>query len=219
MKTSRNIAWVVAGGIVGFVVLAAILCHQQYPPPLTHPVQSRGDLNRVHAHGDLNTARSFQDAVTTQSDKELDPNVMAAIFPPSSASIEPHPTYDGSGAEFSGSGRISRKTPILSEKRPPLPKDWESFDKQYAPEQKIGHPIVSVLENGTYQVDELLYSIKLLEKQLNVEYRLNNLEDYDPRTKANAFDNILNQTSMKTDVRVDTPIGAYVGVRMVIKFW
>jgi hypothetical protein len=146
-----------------------------------------------------------------------DPNLMAAIFAPS----KPVRAFDEPVTRLDSDYTGLRKEFRLKPRRVAIPKDWEAFEKQFAPEQHNGRPVLQWIENGMYQVNQIVYSIKLVERNvnslLNFEWSLHELSGYDPRTKANALDNFFDHARVKTDFDWDAPIGLYVGVRLQVK--
>jgi hypothetical protein len=148
-----------------------------------------------------------------------DPNLIAAIFapPPSKQTSVPSPQDLNDRLGFPSSRKEFHARTVL----PPIPEDWEAFDKQFAPHQHPGQPSLQLLENGFYEFNQTIYSIKLFERKvnslLNFEYSLRELGAYDSRSKENAIDNVFDHAAMKTDFNWDAPIGLFVGVRFQLK--
>lgn len=148
-----------------------------------------------------------------------DPNLLAAIFAPSlskQTSLDT-PTEPDDRLSLTRSRRHFQAptTPVR------LPADWEAFDKQFAPQPHPGQPSLQLLENGFYEVNQTIYSIKLFERKvnslLNFEYSLRELGAYDSRSKENAIDDYFSHATVKTDFNWDAPIGVYLGVKFQIK--
>jgi len=146
-----------------------------------------------------------------------DPNLMAAIFAPS----KPVRTFDEPVTRLDSEYTGMRKEFRLKPRKFPIPKNWEAFDKRFAPEKHNGKPVLQLLENGMYEVNQVVYSVKLFERNvntlLNFEWSMRELGGYDSRTKANAPDNFFDHAKVKTEFDWDAPVGLYVGVRFQIK--
>lgn len=148
-----------------------------------------------------------------------DPNLLAAIFapPPTKPSPLQVPVLTEERDGFLNSKKEFRSAYVKAS----IPTDWEAFDKQFAPEKHPGQPTLQLLENGFYEVNQTIYSVKLFERKvnslLNFEYSLRELGGYDPRSKENALDTFFEHAAVKTDFNWDAPIGLYVGVKFQIK--
>jgi hypothetical protein len=146
-----------------------------------------------------------------------DPTLLAAIFVPSKPARTFEEPVTQPNSEFTGLRQEFQFKP----RRVAIPKDWQAFEKQFAPEQHNGKPALQLIENGMYQVNQLIYSVKLFERNinslLNFEWSLHELTGYDPRTKANALDSMFDHAKVKTDFEWDAPVGLYVGVRFQLK--
>src|ERR1043166_5999803 len=88
-----------------------------------------------------------------------DPNLLAAIFVPAKSIPSFDEVVTPPSSEFPSLHREFRLKP----RRLPIPDDWEEFDKRFSPEQHSGKPTLQLLENGMYQVNQIIYSVKLFE--------------------------------------------------------
>src|ERR1051326_4597807 len=85
-----------------------------------------------------------------------DPNLIAAIFapPPSKQTSVPSPQDLNDRLGFPSSRKEFHARTVL----PPIPEDWEAFDKQFAPHQHPGQPSLQLLENGFYEFNQTIRS-------------------------------------------------------------
>jgi hypothetical protein len=154
-----------------------------------------------------------------------DPSLIAAIFNPPKR-VKPAEEVFAFSPEDAETGRYEFR---LKPRKPPLPRDWEAFDKQYAPTNETSGPTVRLLEKGLYEVNQTLYSLKLFERQVNsllsLEYSMRELGGYDSRSKQNRLDDFFDHAKVKTEVDWDAPIGLYVGIKFqipcdsIFQFW
>lgn len=102
-----------------------------------------------------------------------------------------------------------------------IPRNWEEFDKHFAPDSRDVYTPVQWLEHGMYHVNQTLFAAELFERHvnglLNLEYSLRELGNYDSRSEKNKLDGFFDHAKVKTDFDWDAPIGLYVGVRFQIK--
>jgi hypothetical protein len=147
-----------------------------------------------------------------------DPNLLAAIFMPP---LKPNRALDEPVTLPDSGFKATRQEFRRDLRRPPIPKDWESFDNQYAPASYPSQPTLRLMEKGMYEVNQTLYGLKLFERKVNsllsLEWTMRELGGYDPRSKANAPDDFFDHARVKTEFNWDAPIGLYVGVRFQIK--
>jgi len=156
--------------------------------------------------------------IVAESHAFADPNLLAAIFaPPPTRSAN---TYVPPQLDIRSEMPTTKHEIRLPYRKPPIPENWEAFDKQFAPEMQNKRSL-QILENGLYEVNQTLYSIKLFERNvnsmLNFEYKLRELGGYDSRSRLNAIDGFFDHTTVRTDFNWDAPIGLYIGVRLQIK--
>ena len=146
-----------------------------------------------------------------------DPTLLAAIFVPEKPIRSFEEAVTPPSSELTSLHHEFRLKP----RRLPIPEDWEEFDRRFSPEQHSGKPTLQLLENGMYQVNQVIYSVKLFERNvnslLNVEWSLHEISGYDSRTKANELDNVFDHAKVKTEFDWDAPVGLYVGIRFQIK--
>jgi hypothetical protein len=162
---------------------------------------------------------SLSAQTTLESPAFSDPHLFAAIFAPQ----KPAPSYvprreaDLGRSSFGRDGRDIR----VNLYRPPIPKDWQAFEERFAPEQYPDQPHLQLLENGMYEFNQTLYSLKLFERDVNsllsFEYSMRELSGYDSRSRENKLDNFFDHAKVKTEFDWDAPIGLYVGVKLQIK--
>ena len=146
-----------------------------------------------------------------------DPNLLASIFTP----VRTRPSADAQVRLVERESQFGRGHHEFHLPRQAIPTSWEEFDKQFAPEQPSNKPTLHLLENGMYQANQMIYSVKLFERNvnslLNFEWNLHEISGYDSRSKANELDNLFDHAKVKTDLNWDAPVGLYVGVRFQIK--
>jgi len=148
-----------------------------------------------------------------------DPSLLAAIFVP--APSRPENNFDRPASSDQLEVARVRREFHLPFHKPSIPKDWESFERQFAPETHKGQPTLQMVEDGMYTLNQTVYSIKLFERNvnslLNFEWSLHELNGYDSRSRANDLDNFFDHAKLRTDFDWDAPVGIYIGVRFVIK--
>jgi hypothetical protein len=145
--------------------------------------------------------------------------LLAAIFAPQKPvkTIERRQEIALERANLGRNGRDVR----VNLYRPSIPENWQAFEKEFAPTQYPDQPHLQILENGLYEVNQTLYSLKLFERQVNsllsLEYSMRDLSGYDARSKKNELDNFFDHAKFKTEFDWDAPIGLYVGVKFQVK--
>lgn len=167
--------------------------------------------------GDLTMAGSPNTSI--ESSSIADPNILAAIFTP--APSQTTPTLARPVAPDPVGPADTTQVFQLPVYRTQIPRDWEDFDKKFSPEQHPGQPALQLLENGLYQVNQTIFSVKLFERKvnsmMNFEYTLSDIAGYDSRTKANRIDSFFSNASLKSDFNWEAPVGLYVGFRFEIR--
>lgn len=162
-----------------------------------------------------------------ESPSPVTPAVMAAIFPapPSRSAISPDRSY---ALDQSSPGSATRgfERPVYKLQ---LPHDWEEFEDRFAREEHPGQPTLELLGNGIYHINEMLFSVKLFERNvnsmMNFAYTLHEIAGYDSSARANRSGGFLNNASVKSDFKWDVPVQLYVGLRFeircssVFQFW
>src|SRR5947207_2819330 len=85
-----------------------------------------------------------------------DANLIAGIFAPPPP--KPGPDFRPPLGEGRAELPYARHEFHLPHEKPPIPENWNAFEKQFAREEHKGQPSLQLLENGLYQVNQTLYS-------------------------------------------------------------